>query len=222
MPHGLVHAFIWAPPGQFVIDTPSSRAVDLGCAYTLEVQPDGRGLIEVTAGWVAFEHAGRESFIPAGARCATRAGVGPGTPYMIDAPPALAEALALLDFGPASGPARAAALSRVLAAARPDDAVTLWHLLARVPAADRGAVFDVLAGLVPPPRGRHARGHRARRPGDARRVVGRARLGRRRVVAHMEAALAVRCHWPTADCRLQAAGLFWPQARALVSSGHQH
>ena len=151
MRHGLVHAFIWAPPGQFVIDTPSSRAVDLGCAYTLEVQPDGRGLIEVTAGWVAFEHAGRESFIPAGARCATRAGVGPGTPYLIDAPPALAEALSLLDFGQASGLARTTALSRVLAAARPDDAVTLWHLLARVPASDRGAVFDVLAGLVPPP-----------------------------------------------------------------------
>ena len=29
--------------------------------------------------------------------------------------------------------------------------MTLWHLLARVPASDRGAVFDVLAGLVPPP-----------------------------------------------------------------------
>jgi len=65
MAHGLVHAFIWAPPGQFVIDTPSSRTVDLGCAYTLEVRPDGGGVIEVSAGWVAFEHGGRESFIPA-------------------------------------------------------------------------------------------------------------------------------------------------------------
>jgi hypothetical protein len=148
---GTVHALIWAPPGQFVVDTPSSRAVDLGCAYTLEVRPGGDGLIEVTAGWVAFEHRGRESFIPAGARCATRAGVGPGTPYRIDAPPALPEALAILDFGQPSTEARRSALDQALAAARPDDAVTLWHLLARVPASDRNAVFDALARSVAPP-----------------------------------------------------------------------
>ena len=71
---GRVHALIWAPPGQFVVDTPSSRAVNLGCAYTLDVSRDGRGSIEVSAGWVAFEHDGRESFIPAGARCETRPG----------------------------------------------------------------------------------------------------------------------------------------------------
>jgi hypothetical protein len=151
MAHGLVHAFIWAPPGQFVVDTPSSRAVDLGCAYTLEVQPNGSGLIEVTAGWVAFERAGREAFIPAGARCATRVGIGPGTPFMSDTPSEVVEELELLDFGPASAQGRAAALSRILSAARADDAVTLWHLLARVPPADRGAVFDALARSVPPP-----------------------------------------------------------------------
>jgi hypothetical protein len=153
MAHGVVHAFIWAPPGQFVIDTPSSRAVDLGCAYTLDVRPDGGGTIEVTAGWVAFEHAGRESFIPAGARCATRTGVGPGTPYMLDAPAALVDALTVLDFAPQSDQARAAALARALGAARPDDALTLWHLLARVPEPDRDAVFDALARFVAPPPG---------------------------------------------------------------------
>jgi hypothetical protein len=152
MARGVVHALIWAPAGQFVIDTPSSRAVDLGCAYTLEVRPDGSGLIDVTAGWVAFQHGDRESFIPAGARCATRVGRGPGTPYMADAPPVFEGALAVLDFGATShGEPRRAALSRVLAEARPDDAVTLWHLLARVPPSDRDAVFDLLARFVPPP-----------------------------------------------------------------------
>ena len=29
--------------------------------------------------------------------------------------------------------------------------MTLWHLLARVPPADRDRVFDALARLVPPP-----------------------------------------------------------------------
>ena len=151
MAHGIVHALIWAPPGQFVIDTPSSRAVDLGCAYTLDVRPDGAGTIDVTAGWVAFEHAGRESLIPAGARCATRTGVGPGTPCLLDAPAVLVDALTVLDFGPTFNQARPAALARVLGAARPGDAITLWHLLARVPEPDRGAVFDALAQFVAPP-----------------------------------------------------------------------
>lgn len=151
MTRGRVHAFIWAPPGQFVVDTPSSRAIDLGCAYTLEVHPDGSGLIEVTAGWVAFEHAGRESFIPAGARCATRTGVGPGTPMMDDAPAALGDAMATLDFGSPSGEEHAAALGQVLAAARREDAITVWHLLSRVPPEERDAVYDALARLVPPP-----------------------------------------------------------------------
>ena len=191
MARGVVHALIWAPPGQFVIDTPSSRAVDLGCAYTLEVRPDGSGLIEVTGGWVAFEHGGRESFVPAGARCATRPGVGPGTPYLTDAPPALVAALTVLDTGTASEQAQAAALSHVLSDARPDDAVTLWHLLARVPASvpRRGVRRAGACGAAA--RQCHARGDRAGRPGDARRMVGRARARRHRVVAHVEAQLAV-------------------------------
>jgi hypothetical protein len=149
--HGRVHALIWAPPGQFVVETPSSRAVDLGCAYTLDVSREGRGSIEVSAGWVAFEHEGRESFIPAGARCETRPGVGPGTPYRIDAPPALVEALHVIDFGRADLPTRHDALARVLGAARAEDAVTLWHLLGTSASGDREAVFDALASIVPPP-----------------------------------------------------------------------
>jgi len=31
------------PPGQFIVDTPSATATDLGCAYTLHVDEDGRG-----------------------------------------------------------------------------------------------------------------------------------------------------------------------------------
>jgi len=43
-------------PGQFVVNTPSSTATDLGCVYTLHVDEDGTGLLSVIAGWVAFEH----------------------------------------------------------------------------------------------------------------------------------------------------------------------
>ncbi len=40
---GTIHATIWAPPGEFVVDTPSAVAVDLGCVYTLHVDDSGAG-----------------------------------------------------------------------------------------------------------------------------------------------------------------------------------
>ena len=148
---GRLHARIWAPPGRFFVDTPAAVAVDLGCEYTLEVADDGAGLLRVLTGWVGFEYRGNESFVPSGALCATRPGVGPGTPYYEDAPADLVHALGVLDFGPSA--ARAEALRGALAAARRDDALSLWHLLARRESPDRGLVYDRMAVLVPPPPG---------------------------------------------------------------------
>ena len=82
---GTIHAVIWAPPGQFVVDTPSAVAVDLGCVYTLHVDDSGAGLLRTTMGWVGFKLNGHESFIPAGAVCKTQPKTGPGTPYFEDA-----------------------------------------------------------------------------------------------------------------------------------------
>jgi ferric-dicitrate binding protein FerR (iron transport regulator) len=149
---GTMHALIWAPPGRFFVDTPSSTAVDLGCAYTLTVHDDGTGLVRVTSGWVGFEWRGRESFIPAGAVCPTRRQLGPGTPRYDDTSNAFQAALETIDFG-GSAEQREAALSLVLTEARPQDVVTLWHLLTRVAAQDRGRVFDRLASLASPPPG---------------------------------------------------------------------
>ncbi len=150
---GTIHARIWAPPKFFYVNTPSAIAVDLGCAYTLQVHPDGSGLVRVTHGWVGFEHGGREAFIPAQAMCATRPGIGPGTPQYEDAPAAFAGALAVLDFGPADDRRRPEALDGVLAGARRRDALTLWHLLQRGTSAERARVYDRMATLVPPPAG---------------------------------------------------------------------
>ena len=47
---GELHAFIWAPAREFVVDTPSARAVDLGCEYTLNVDGTGDGLLRVKLG----------------------------------------------------------------------------------------------------------------------------------------------------------------------------
>jgi hypothetical protein len=148
---GTVHAIIWSPPGQFVVETPASTAVDLGCAYTLHVAPDGSGVIDVDAGWVAFAHDDREAFIPAGARCSMRPRVGPGTPYFPQSPDGLRQALTTLDFGSATPAARRAAVDRIIALAASRDAVSLWHVLQRIPRDERGPVVDALARLVPAP-----------------------------------------------------------------------
>lgn len=146
---GVIHAFIWAPPGEFMVDTPSATAVDMGCAYTLQVDDSGAGLLRTTMGWVGFRLDGHDAFIPAGAVCATRPAIGPGTPYFEDASPVFRAALTQFDFGPPDQ--RPASLNIILANARQRDALTLWHLLVRVNSSDRGRVYDRLAQFVPPP-----------------------------------------------------------------------
>ena len=140
---GTIHAFVWAPLAQFVVDTPSAKTVDLGCEYTLHVAEDGSGLLAVQMGWVAFEWHGIESFIPAGAACATRMNHGPDTPYFLDAPAQFRRAIAQFDRSGNKG-----ALDAGLRSARKRDALTLWHLLERTRGDQRAAVFSRLADLI--------------------------------------------------------------------------
>jgi hypothetical protein len=144
--HGEISAVVSAPPRLFFVDTSSSTAVDLGCAYKMNVDEAGFGLLRVTLGWVSLEWGGRESKVPAGAACRTRPKVGPGTPYFEDAPPRLEQALDAFDFEQGGS----AALDAILEQARVRDTLTLWHLLARVRESDRARIFDrmeALAGL---------------------------------------------------------------------------
>lgn len=150
---GTIHAAIWAPPGEFVVDTPSASAVDLGCAYTLHVNEDGSGTLRTTLGWVGFHKDGHDSFIPAGAMCTTRPVQGPGTPYFEDASEQLRGALHAFDFESLSAADRQQALRMILAQARRRDAFTLWHLLFRVNDEERPLLYDRLASLMPPPAG---------------------------------------------------------------------
>jgi hypothetical protein len=150
---GTIHAAIWAPAGQFVVDTPSAVAIDLGCAYTLQVTPDGSGTIRTTLGWVGFRLNERDSFIPAGAMCSTRPGSGPGVPYFEDASPSFREAIARFNSSPKNSQDRDDALAEILLQARPRDALSLWHLLSRTEGAARENVYDHLAKLVAPPSG---------------------------------------------------------------------
>jgi len=147
---GTLHAFIVAPPGQFIVDTPSATATDLGCIYDLSVDADGSGRLTVLFGWVAFEDKGRESFVPAGASSRTDRLNGPGTPRYDDAGQEFRDALDEVDYGRDTA-RKGEALRVVLERAQLRDAMTLWHLIARVPSADRAAVVDALAAHVAMP-----------------------------------------------------------------------
>jgi anti-sigma factor RsiW len=146
---GTISAEIVAPPRLFIVDTPASTVVDLGCAYTVTVGEDGAGQLRMTSGWAALEFKGRESLVPAGAICRTRPGAGPGTPYFEDAPAALKEAVDDFD----EGTRRAEALAVIIRDARARDTLTLWHLLSRVGEPDRVRVYDRIAAFAPPPAG---------------------------------------------------------------------
>src|SRR5215831_12923872 len=147
---GRLSARISAPPRLFFVNTPAGIAEDLGCAYTLEVDDQGNSILHVTVGWVALQLTDRESSVPAGAACAMKPGIGPGTPYYEDATPLFREALAKFDFA-GGADTRTAALATVLREARSRDAMTLLYLLTRVDDAARAAVYDRMPALVPPP-----------------------------------------------------------------------
>ena len=147
---GRLSAHISAPPRLFFVNTPSGVAEDLGCAYTLDVDNDGNSVLHVTLGWVSLQLTDRESSVPAGAACAMRRGVGPGTPYFEDASELFRTALSRFDFADNQSD-KTSALAAVLSEARPRDAMTLWYLLLRVSGVDRASVYDRMTSLVTPP-----------------------------------------------------------------------
>ncbi len=146
---GRMQAKITAPPRLFFVDTPSAVAIDLGCAYTLDVDEAGNGLLHVTSGWVELSRDDRNSYVPIGTMCRLRAGIGPGTPYFDDASDEFRQALEKYDFEDGGEEA----LATVLAKSRPRDTLTLWHLLPRVPEASRQKVLNRMIALVGLPKG---------------------------------------------------------------------
>ncbi len=141
---GTIHARVLAPPRLFFVETPGATAVDLGCAYTLQVRPDGAGVLSVDSGYVALEGPDRVALVPAGASCRTRPLTGPGVPWFRDASPELISALdgVGLSWGDLD-------LDTILAESRPRDTLSLWHLLPDLPPAQRGLVFDRMVALAP-------------------------------------------------------------------------
>ena len=140
------------------------RRIDLGCAYTLQVDDDGAGLLRVTHGWVGFERDGREAFIPQGAMCATRRGRGARHATIRGCAVRLRRGAHAARLRPSRRPGTRRGADLVLSQARRRDALTLWHLLARGTADERAQVYDRLAVAGAAAAGRDAR---ARARGDA-------------------------------------------------------
>ncbi len=159
---GTLRASIFAAPRLFQVGTPAGLAVDLGCIYTATVDEHGRTLLGVLAGKVAFEASGRSVTVPSAASVVAWPGLGPGTPAWDRAPDAFREALAVLDrarLGALGGDPRseAAALRRALTAVvstdRPDDVLTLLHLLDHPDAEVAEAALAAMLALRPAPDG---------------------------------------------------------------------
>src|SRR5213596_3269855 len=148
---GTIDAKVDAVPRLFFVETPAGTAIDLGCAYTLETDSLGKGLLHVTAGEVEFQTGSRSSRVPVGTLMQIRPATGPGIPYVDDAPAPFVRAVVAFDLEQRG--TRARATRSVLALARAQDSISLWHLLQRVDVPLRGMVYDRLAALVPPPAG---------------------------------------------------------------------
>ncbi|HYE86237.1 MAG TPA: hypothetical protein VEA16_07770 [Vicinamibacterales bacterium] len=146
---GRISAVIDAPPRWFVVETPVAAAIDLGCAYTMDVDAEGNGELRVDEGWVQLEDGEDEALVPAGAAARMRRGHPPGSPFYRDSSQAFQEALTAVDFG--SSALAAPALAILFREARPRDSLTLLSLLRRVRPESPGALYDRLAALLPPP-----------------------------------------------------------------------
>ena len=150
---GSVSARILAQPRLFRIGSPAGETIDLGCAYRLDVSPDGDvSTLRVTSGQVAFEFEGREVYVPAGAMCVSVKGRGPAAPVFEEASDEFKAVVAEAEFAPRCGDA---VVRRVIELAEREDTLTLWHLFVS-PRTDpelRAAAFAKLSAVFPKPTG---------------------------------------------------------------------
>lgn len=142
---GLLRVTIDAAPRVFVVDAPNVTYVDLGCAYQLEVAEDGSSWLRVRTGWVAVETQEVVSVVGADAMCHAGGDGTPGLPLRRSAAAAYVDAATRFVAGATD------AVSYLVSHAQAGDETTLWHLLSRVPASERRAVYDKLVAIASAP-----------------------------------------------------------------------
>ncbi len=136
----------------FQVETPATTCVDLGCKYTLDVDPaTGAAQVRVTMGQVAFVDGEREVFVPRGAECRALPGRGSGTPRFADCDASLRAALDRYDAAAQSRGGLAATVASAATSRR--DTLPLWHMLADADAAVRRIAEEALVRLAGMPPG---------------------------------------------------------------------
>jgi len=157
MRFGTMHARIYAPPAVFVVDTPTARAVDLGCEYTLTVNKDGSGHISVDLGWVQLQYSSVQSLVPSGmvAEIATDGRLTP--PYYPDATPEFRKGLITWSLNDLlNEQQRSDMLNSTLKEARFRDALSVISMFRSARSSDeRARIFERLDQLVPAPASVH-------------------------------------------------------------------
>jgi hypothetical protein len=127
-----------APPRAVRVETPAALVVDLGCAYTLTATATETRL-SVHDGSVSLENDQGISIVTAGSSATVHLGARPELPVQDDASPAFRSAVARFDGGKVSDDSL---VDDLLAAARPKDNPTLWHVLQLLPPEPRTRLYD--------------------------------------------------------------------------------
>lgn len=146
---GTIHASITreARPRLFQVETPAATCIDLGCHYTLSVDPSGLAQVSVSTGRVAFHDGRREVFIPEGASGRAAAGRAPFTPIHDDASEPLKRAVTAFDGAPEGNRAKLAKEACKLITRRQDGLVA-WHFLQDSEKAVKAAAREALVRLT--------------------------------------------------------------------------
>lgn len=148
---GRIAAHLWSPPFTFGFITPAADAFDVGCAFTMDVDARGAAVVHVTSGWVSFEASNGQQLVPEGTVAVAEPSRGVGTAHFESASPTFKEALRRLDFETLSAVDRQRAFDTLLSQARSTDVYTLVQLGRRLTAEERGALYDRVEQLRPPP-----------------------------------------------------------------------
>jgi ferric-dicitrate binding protein FerR (iron transport regulator) len=150
---GAISAKVTAPPRLFIVDTPSSSAVDLGCEYELSTDHSVGTTLKVTRGAVSLESKRGALYVPA-----TFSVTGDGLPVYEHATMKVRLSAAAVGnedlLRPSGDPMRLPVRPNVQAltdAAGPDDRVTLWNAINRTDGNDRAALVAKLEELAPLP-----------------------------------------------------------------------
>jgi len=146
---GRLWARVWAPPGQFGVGVPGADVIDMGCEFLLDIDAHGNGILTVRSGWVQVDNLRREVLVPQGTRVRLNGGGAAGSPHANDASQAFIAALEAIDgrdgmVNPAGAEVRA-----LIAASRPQDAISLLSLLQAYPRLAEGPMFERMAHLLP-------------------------------------------------------------------------